>query len=311
MIINTGMRTDIPAFYSEWFVNRLRDGFVYTRNPYNPIQVTKYRLTPDVVDIIAFCTKNPAPMMPYMDLLKPYGQYWFVTITPYGKEIEPNVPDKKTVMHNFIELSRIVGKDSMGWRYDPIMITDVYSVERHISDFEDMTRMLAGYTNTCVISFIDIYKKVQRNFPQAKTVSKNDRILLGREFVRIGKKYDMVIRPCAEGAELSEYGADCSGCMTKYTFENAIHGKLNTPTTKSQRNECACLLGKDIGQYDTCGHLCKYCYANSNVEAVKINMRNHNPKSPFLIGELQPGDVIHDAKQEKWRDDQLNIFDFL
>src|SRR5574344_724683 len=148
MIINTGMRTDIPAFYSEWFVNRLRDGFVYTRNPYNPIQVTKYRLTPDVVDIIAFCTKNPAPMMPYMDLLKPYGQYWFVTITPYGKEIEPNVPDKKTVMHNFIELSRIVGKDSMGWRYDPIMITDVYSVERHISDFEDMTRMLAGYTNT-------------------------------------------------------------------------------------------------------------------------------------------------------------------
>ncbi len=121
----------------------------------------------------------------------------------------------------------------------------------------------------------------------------------------------MVIRPCAEGKELSEYGADCSGCMTKFTFENAIHSKLNTPRVHSQRNECACLLGKDIGQYDTCGHLCKYCYANSNAEAVKINMRNHNPNSPFLIGELQPEDIIHEAKQEKWKDDQLNIFDWL
>lgn len=311
MIINTGMRTDIPAFYSEWFVNRLREGFVYTRNPYNPVQVTKYSLSPDMVDIIAFCTKNPAPMLPYMDLLKPYGQYWFVTITPYGKEVEPNVPDKEIVMQNFIELSKNIGKDSMGWRYDPIMITDEYSVEWHISQFEQMARTLSVYTNTCVISFIDIYEKVQRNFPQAKTVSKNDRILLGKEFVRIGKEYDMVIRPCAEGTELSEYGADCSGCMTKYTFENAIHSKLNAPKVHSKRNECACLLGKDIGQYDTCGHLCKYCYANASAEAVKMNMKKHNPISPLLIGELQPEDMIHEAKQEKWRDDQLNIFDLI
>lgn len=275
------------------------------------MQVTKYSLSPEVVDILAFCTKNPAPMLPYMEGLKSYGQYWFVTITPYGKEIEPNVPDKESVMKDFMELSGIVGKDSMGWRYDPIMITDTYSVERHITEFEHMAMTLAGYTDTCVISFIDLYQKVQRNFPQARTVSKRDRIHIGKEFVRIGKKYDMVIRPCAEGTELSEYGADCSGCMTKFTFENAIKSKLNIPKTKSQRNECACLLGKDIGQYDTCGHLCKYCYANFNAEAVKINMRNHNPESPFLVGELQPGDVIHEAKQEKWRNDQLSIFDLL
>lgn len=117
--------------------------------------------------VIGFCTKNPVPMFPYIDLLAPYGQYWFVTITPYGKDIEPNVPEKERVMESFRELSDIVGVDSVGWRYDPILISDVYPVKRHISDFEKMAAYLSGYTKTCVISFIDIYKKVERIFPQA------------------------------------------------------------------------------------------------------------------------------------------------
>ena len=121
MIIQTGMRTDIPAFYSKWFLNRIKEGYVLVRNPYNERQVTRYCLAPDVVDLIAFCTKNPAPMLPYMNVLKPYGQYWFVTITPYGRDIEPNVPDKEKVMDDFKKLSDIVGVDSMGWRYDPMI----------------------------------------------------------------------------------------------------------------------------------------------------------------------------------------------
>ena len=115
MIIQTGMRTDIPAFYSKWFLNRIKEEYVLVRNPYNPSQVTKYSLSPEVVDLIAFCTKNPEPMLSHMNVLKPYGQYWFVTITPYGKDIEPNVPDKETVMEDFKRLSDIVGIDSMGW----------------------------------------------------------------------------------------------------------------------------------------------------------------------------------------------------
>ena len=129
MIINTGMRTDIPAFYSEWLLNRIREGFVLVRNPYNPSQVTRYSLSPEVVDLIAFCTKNPAPMLQHMDAIKPYGQYWFVTITPYGKDIEPNVPDKQKVMEDFKRLSDIVGVDSVGWRYDPIFVDDEHSVD--------------------------------------------------------------------------------------------------------------------------------------------------------------------------------------
>lgn len=119
MIIQTGMRTDIPAFYSEWLCNRIKEGYVLVRNPYNENQVTRYRLSPDVVDLIAFCTKNPAPMLSHMDFLKPYGQYWFVTITPYGRDIEPNVPDKERVIESFQKLSDHVGVNCVGWRYDP------------------------------------------------------------------------------------------------------------------------------------------------------------------------------------------------
>ena len=116
MIINTGQRTDIPAFYAEWFAGRIKEGFVCVRNPYNPGQVSKYRLDPYVVDVIGFCTKNPAPMFPYMDLLKDFGQYWFVTLTSYGRDIEPNVPDKHRLIEDFITLSKLVGTDSVGWR---------------------------------------------------------------------------------------------------------------------------------------------------------------------------------------------------
>ena len=313
MIIQTGMRTDIPAFYSKWFLNRIKEGYVLVRNPYNERQVTRYRLTPDVVDLIAFCTKNPAPMLPYRNVLKPYGQYWFVTITPYGRDIEPNVPDKEKVMDDFKKLSDIVGVDSMGWRYDPILVDDKHSVEWHITEFEKMAENLCGYTKSCVISFIDIYKKVERNFRGAKEVSPKDRITLGKEFIKIAGKSGMTIRPCAEGDELTLYGADCSGCMTVNTFETALHVHLNVPKRKTnQRNgQCACLLGVDIGAYDTCGHLCKYCYANSNTGLVKENMKKHNPMSPFLIGESMPGDVIHEAKQESWIDYQFNLFSYL
>lgn len=310
MIIQTGMRTDIPAFYSKWLLNRIKEGFVLVRNPYNPIQVTRYRLTQDVVDLIAFCTKNPAPMLPYMDALKGYGQYWFVTITPYGKDIEPNVPDKEKVMEDFKKLSSIVGVNSMGWRYDPIFIDEKHSVKWHISEFEKMAENLSGYTKSCVISFIDIYKKVERNFPNARKVPKADRITIGKAFIKIAAKYGMTIRPCAEGDELAVCGADCSGCMTVNTFETALHAHLDVPKRKSnQRNgQCACLLGVDIGAYDTCGHLCKYCYANANAALVKENMRKHDPISPFLLGKSMPGDVIHEAQQRSWIDRQMRLF---
>ena len=303
------MRTDIPAFYSEWFINRIKAGFVLVRNPYNPIQVTRYSLSPDVVDLISFCTKNPSPMLDKMDHLAPYGQYWFVTITPYGKDIEPNVPDKQKVMEDFKRLSDRVGVDSIGWRYDPILVDSQHSVQWHIGKFEEMTKNLSGYTKTCVISFIDIYKKVEKNFPQARAVSHQDKMTIGKAFIEIAGNYGMTIRPCAEGTSLAPYGADCSGCMTVKTYETALHSNLAVPKRgKNQRNgECACLLGTDIGAYDTCGHLCRYCYANTDPDLVKENMRKHDPNSPFLLGNLNPEDIIHEADQRSWIDRQMRL----
>ena len=305
MIINTGMRTDIPAFYSDWLVNRLKAGFVLVRNPYNPRSVTRYRLSPDVVDLIGFCTKNPAPMLPHMDLLRPYGQYWFVTITPYGKEIEPHVPDKRNVLESFKRLSDTVGVDSMGWRYDPIFISDKYPVERHFKAFEYMAKALSGYTRTAVISFIDLYEKTRRNFPEARQVTAEQRLLLGKTFIEIGKAYGMTIRPCGEGNDLAAFGADCSGCMTIAAYEQALHQRLKVPKTAPARKECACYLGGDIGAYNTCGHLCRYCYANYDADTVRKNMTLHDPESPLLIGHLQPEDQVHEAMQESWIDSQI------
>ena len=307
MIINTGQRTDIPAFYSPWFINRLKAGFVMVRTPYNPKSVTRYRLSPDVVDLIGFCTKNPAPMLPYMDLLEPFGQWWYVTITPYGKDIEPNVPDKLDVLESFRQLSKIVGADRIGWRYDPVLINSTWPVERHIKAFEYMAQALAGYTHTAVISFIDLYEKTRRNFPEAEPVSPAHRLTFGKAAVDIGNRYGMTIRPCAEGTELAQFGADCSGCMTIAMYENALGKSLAVPRFAPAREGCACYLGSDIGAYNTCGHLCKYCYANYDAATVRQNMRLHDPESPLLIGHLLPDDEVRDAKQESWIDQTLTL----
>ena len=300
MIINTGQRTDIPAVYADWFANRLREGFVCVRNPYYPEQVSRYRLDPSIVDCIGFCTKNPAPMFKYMDLLKNFGQYWFVTITPYGRDIEPNVKDKHELLEDFKKLSETVGVNSVGWRYDPIFITDKYSIEYHLRAFEKMATELEGCTETAVISFIDLYAKVKRNFPEAREVTREQRLFLGKEKVKIAAAHGMTLKPSAEGDDLAPYGADCGGCMRISDYEKAIGKRLNAPKKKGARAECACYLSCDIGAYNTCKHLCKYCYANAEPSKVLAQSRRHDPSSPFLIGNYEKSDVINDVQQKSW-----------
>ena len=307
MIIQTGNRTDIPAFYSKWFAGRLREGFVLVRNPYNPVSVTKYLLRPDIVDLIVFCSKNPAPMLDHMHLLEPFRQYWFVTITPYGKEYEPNVPDKSLVMESFRQLSALVNADHMVWRYDPILLDEVWTVQRHIDAFAAMCRELSGYTHTCVISFIDLYEKVKRNYPEARTVPMDSQLSITAQFVKIAAQHDMVIRPCGESPLLASAGADCSGCMTPKIFEQAIGHNLNLPPNPNNRKECACYLTSDIGAYNTCPHLCRYCYANADAQLVRENFRRHDPASPMLIGHPDPADIVHQAKQVSWIDPQMRL----
>ena len=285
MIINTGQRTDIPAFYAEWFANRLREGFVCVRNPFDPNQVSRYRLDPSVVDVIGFCTKNPEPMFRYMDLLKEYGQYWFVTITPYGRDIEPNVPDKHRLLEDFKKLSDLVGIRSIGWRCDPIFLSERYSLDYHVRAFEQIASALDGYTKTAVISFIDLYPKVRRNFPEAREVPRELRLALGKKLIEIAAAHGMTVKPCAEGDELAAYGADCGGCMQIRDYEAAIGKRLNAPKRKGARAACACYLSCDIGAYNSCKHLCRYCYANA--EPAKVLEPASRPQIAFSDRELQ------------------------
>ncbi len=308
MIINTGQKTDIPAFYAEWLANRLKEGFACVRNPFNPKQVSRYELNPSVVDGIGFCTKNPEPMFPYMDLLSEYGQYWFVTITPYGRDIEPNVPDKHHMLEIFRQLSQIVGKERIGWRYDPIFVSERYTSAYHIRAFSQMAEALSGSTDTVVISFIDLYRKVRRNFPQAKDVERDEKLELGKKMIRIAAENGMRLVTCAEGRELEAYGADGSGCMSVSAWERAIGKKLDFEPFKPAREGCSCYLAHDIGAYDSCAHLCRYCYANSSPQAVAENRRRHDPASPFLIGHAQEGDIITSARQVSWVDGQMSLF---
>ena len=309
MIISAGMRTDIPAFFNDWFYNRIHEGFVCVRNPYYPEQVTRYLLDPDVVDCIHFCTKNPQPMETRLDEIRHFRQYWSVTITPYGQDIEPLVPDKAKVIASFQRISAKVGARAMSWRYDPIFITDKYNVDFHIQSFEKMAAQLSGYTEQCVISFIDLYAKTRRNFPAAKEVSKADQLLLGKAFAEISDKYHIQIRSCCEGTALAPFGIDTSGCLTQSVLEHALGESLVIPKSKkSQRPECNCLLGSDIGAYNTCAHGCLYCYANFNQALVHENLAQHDPLSPFLIGNARQNDILKKAKQESYIDSQLSLF---
>lgn len=308
MIISCAERTDIPAFYSEWFMNRLREGFVLVRNPFNPMQVTRYILDPSVVDILAFCTKNPEPLLSHMDELSEYRQFWYVTITGYGKDMEPGVPPKENVIKSFQKLSQAVGSRAVGWRYDPILITEKYSVPWHIRTFKEMAEKLSGYTHYVVISFLDLYANVRRNFPEGKAVSSEEQRILARKIVCIASEYGMKVRSCGEGDWMAPYGVDTTGCYGKKVLEEALDIQLKFPKMSTRmRSECTCYLGGDIGAYSTCGHFCRYCYANKSREAVMRRMREHDPHSPFLTGHSEPGDRIHQADQKSWIERQMTL----
>lgn len=309
MIINTGQRTDIPAFYSNWFMNRIREGYVLVRNPYYPTIVTKYKLDPKVVDVIGFCTKNPHPMLKYLDEIKDYGQFWYVSITAYGKDLEPNVPPIDQVIEDFKYLSNKLGKNAVAWRYTPIIINERYTEELHLRAFEYIASKLEGYTNMAVYGFVDLYDKLKKNHPEIKDCGDDVKIRLTKEFIKIANKHNLNLRLCSKEKWLKEYGVDVDGCMRKEDYERAIGKKLIIKKKmEARQGYCACYLSNDIGAYNTCPHLCNYCYANGNRELILKNYKLHDDNSPFLIGNIGPNDKITEAKQESFIDNRITLF---
>ena len=181
-------------------------------------------------------------------------------------------------------------------------------MERHICEFEAMCSRLAGHIHTCVISFIRLYPNVQRNFPEAREATPRERAAIGKAFADTAGRYGITVKACAQGNDLARWGIDCSGCMTQATLEAAAGKRLIVPRTRPQR-ECGCLLGTDIGEYNTCGHWCRYCYANSNLRLLRDNMSRHDPASPLLVGYPEKEDVVRTVQQTSWADRQPALFE--
>jgi hypothetical protein len=275
----------------------------------NPKQISKVLLTPDVVDCIVFWTKNPKPMIPKMEIIDNLGipYYFQFTLNSYSQEIETNVPLKKGIIDTFINLSERIGKNRVIWRYDPILLTERFTINYHIKYFEYLASKLHKHTNKCIISFIDFYKKCQKNLKSVKPIEFNDNIKrqLAVAIKSIANKYDLTIETCAEDIELSSIGITHGKCIDDKLVEELCRGNIKIEKDKNQREACGCVASIDIGAYNTCSHGCLYCYANYNKDIVLKNIEKHNPSSPLLFGEVGPQDKISERKVKKLVDKQI------
>ena len=290
MILNVSGRTDIVAFYTPWFMNRYHEGFIDVRNPFNPKLVSRINFSN--VDLIMFCTKNPRPIISYLkEINKPI--VFHVTLTPYLKDIEPNVPNKKEVIEDIKKISDIVGIDNLFVRYDPVFLSDKYNIDYHKKMFERMCLLLNGYVKNIIISFIDEYKNVKNNkdILKYRSFTEDDYREIGISFSKSAEKYNMTVQTCFEDRNLSEYGFKIGECMS-HELAYILTGKKYPNWAARKGGECNCVQMVDIGMYNTCKHFCKYCYANYDEGSVKDNIKNHNPKSSLLVGELNSDDVI-------------------
>lgn len=313
MILSVSRRTDIPSFYSDWFFKRIKEGFLYVRNPMNPHQISRIVLSPDIVDCIVFWTKNPEPMLSRLNELQDYCYYFQFTLTGYGRDIECNVPHKKEKMIPvFKELSAKIGAERVIWRYDPIMFTAKYTKEYHLKAFEQIAKALNGYTKRCVISFVDTYAKNQRNLNALHEyrLQETELKIFAKELSTIAQENDMEIVACAEKIDLSEYGISHSCCIDKALIEKIIGCRIKAAKDKNQRSECGCIESVEVGTYNTCKNGCKYCYANYSPESVIDNCRKYDVNSPLLCGTVQEGDIITERKVKSLRIEQLSMISF-
>lgn len=291
MILFVSGRCDIVAFYTPWFMNRLKEGFVDVRNPFNKKLVS--RIYFDDVDLIYFCTKDPRPIIPYLkEINKPI--LFNVTITPYKRDIEVNVIDKDKIIDSVKDISKIVGIDNIYVRYDPIFLSDKYNLDYHIKAFNRLCSLLNGYVKHIIISFIDDYKNVKKNMNVLKVVpfTNNDYKIIGENFSSIASKYNMTVQTCFEKINLVEYGfikGDCLGVE----LASRLTGETKFKKSKIRKgNLCNCVEMVDIGYYNSCKHFCKYCYANYSENDVISNYQKHNVNSSLLVGKLEKDDII-------------------
>ncbi|MBM3130602.1 MAG: DUF1848 domain-containing protein [Chloroflexi bacterium] len=295
MIISVSRRTDIPAFYARWFINRVRAGYCAVANPFNAKQIARVSLLPEDVDLFVFWTRQPRPMMQCLDELdqRGYRYYFQVTLLDNPRALDPQTPALAQAIRNFQDLAARIGSAKTIWRYDPIVFTTTTDARWHIETFTRIARALRGYTNRVVISIADEYAASRRRLEALRASGLEP---LGAEFyrreefaeclcalARAANENGMTIQSCAEEMDLQSYGIAPGKCVDADYIHETFGIEVTRVKDPSQRAACGCVISKDIGAYDTCLFECQYCYATTSFARAHNRHQRHDPDAPSLI----------------------------
>ncbi|MEA4893180.1 MAG: DUF1848 domain-containing protein [Peptococcaceae bacterium] len=310
MILSVSRRTDIPAFYGAWFLNRLEAGWLLVPNPRNPKRLNRVELTPENVDMIVFLTKNPGPMLGLLDRLDALGyegRYCFqVSLTAFESRVEEKgLPPKARLVEYFQELSRRLGPERVDWRFDPIMVNASYTAAWHTERFQLLARALGGYTRRCIISFIDFYRHLGAGFPEMSVEDKRE---AARGIGAVSAEIGLPVFTCAEDIDLQEFGIRPAPCLDALRFGKIIGASLAAGKAKGQRQGCLCAESVDVGIYDTCLNGCSYCYATTSRRLAALRYKNHDPQSPLLTGWPSGQEIVDCRRQGSLKEAQLDLF---
>jgi DNA repair photolyase len=293
MIISASRRTDIPAFYAEWMVNRVRAGFCTVPNPFNRHQVSRVSLRPADVEVIVFWTRNPRPLTPHLGQLDERGlRYYFqFTILGYPRELDPKSPPVAAAVEAFKTLSDRLGPSRVIWRYDPLIFTSLTTTDFHRENYGRLAEALRGSTRRSVVSVVDMYRKAERRLksldhtPAAVETWDPERMGgLLRDLARLATANGMEIVSCAEEIDLACFGIRPGKCVDDAVIAEAFRIQVTPKKDATQRAACGCVVSRDIGMYDSCLFGCQYCYATQSFERARVNFDQHNPTSPSLVG---------------------------
>ena len=307
MILSIDFRTDIPAFYSEWIVNRFNAGFLMFRNPAAPNTVHKVILDKEHIEGIIWCSKDYLPILPDLkSITDKFPSIFHYTITGYGKDIEPNVPSLEQSIYTFKELSERYGKEKVIWRFDPIFYCKGFGEPQTLERFERICKELHNYTDRVVVNFVSPYEKVKRHLPEMVTMQPLMKKTLLLNMYGICRKYNFKLQTCGNGLQFKDLqGIEVTGCLDEHALN--LMGIYPKPKYNATEWGCLCYPNTSVGVYNTCMHKCKYCYASADFDKCEENYKMHDPKSPLLLGNLMPYDNIIEMKPKLLNTKQLKL----
>lgn len=308
MILSVSRRTDIPAFYADWWYRRVEEGFVLVPSPYDPGRISRVSLSPAAVDCIVFWSKDPAPMLPRLPELdaKGYLYYFSFTITGAGAELEPGAPDTAAAVDTFRALSGLLGPARVDWRFDPILLGGERTPERVAEQFARLCAQLAPLTTRCILSFADPYAHLDKSLPPPPGDAQIE--ATAALLAPIAERCGLSLFTCAERADLSRFGIKKGSCIDPQKIAHLLGSPLKAVKDPGQRKACGCIQSVDVGVYDTCPGGCRYCYATAHPGAALRRYAAHDPAAPMLTGWPRGGEKIADRPMPPLSSGQLTLW---